>query len=1225
MSDLLTGLKTERPTGPKSESPVPLEELLLSEYSEDEAVAQVQQVEVEDTAAGSRRARRQKLKSNRVIHKAKTGTPRKIQDKANKRRQDRNVQNLLKRQSQSDQTRETKNQDTFVGGVRGKLKKQAPEEPPAKDVVLRPVMLGSIEFSPLHKNGSSTPEYSLLRIKRAARRVKVDRQPEAKIENVVFSEPPLNVALSNYSDVTTRFRDSLPPSRIGMYDEALAAFGLSVNDGVSVTEVLYTLVSEYGKALASGTSRLDESSDRDIEQGTSLVENKDERISLYRESLRSSDSSCYDSLITADDDDIEVSLKCMLSLMAKEVLTSYNSLKYNSNESSGDDIPRGSSWSQNLLMSKPDSNALTTPASLSTASGGLTYKTAHGVSFSNFQGKQKKYNYPFELSQVLSSTGTQVLTSTDFIDLAGTPGLYVGVDIEGRKEEYLTPYAATSSGFNRATDIITRMFETTDIGNDDSYFLSFLDDILTKLGFVLPSARYLSNNAVYLQAMVEAAESKSVLDEFIIYLAFRQEMFEGYTGEGDPLPGPATLVRKSSRLRSILGSISTGKKTTTMTQTPRQVSITPDPEGSGTKTFTNPDKKTTITTKENVSSSDSGTLESLYDISFDEVCERFSKILMTRFRNNSSSGFTVDSSKTKSVPVSNIKSALSSPTNTILEGFFAYESAIKSRMAKINDEEPDIFSSGKSYLSSYNQSAFSVFYILTFCKLTKLLIGDRFTITMTPSLTTSLSALGMSSILSTPSITSAVSSLGSSLPKFASVTSVVSSAFNKTTGGETASIKFATNYNDSYSDVGKFLSADEGDTSDIDDSFPVLSSVISSLSEEEKFLREFAGSLHDFFSGVEERFEEITEVLGSDIGSGKTLNDFLKSGTKISRDMTKTMKSLAYSLNTADMNYNGVKLRDKTTSWPGFRLLRNILFRERYIPQKKQKVICVGIPTGLIERTRYEPAEISEVSGFDSTTIDESVFKIVVEKVDLTDPDVKYKDLEFSFSRDLFCLGADVWSSFLKINDDLRCTKITRTKAIKEFGHEIVNNHLADFGLKQYADLQFNLDFSELAFVNNGIHSHSEINIPAMKYVDTTSLSFLSSSNIAFDPQSRRLSDFDFYTSGKLLPNKLDLSDEYQYSAFELISSFGALFVPEYEQERLTSGLLFERTLCIPVDDDAFELDFEDEEGDEQTSQESAAIKSKLISQEEVSVGVETSQGVDMFTYRVSLKVGEEV
>ena len=63
---------------------------------------------------------------------------------------------------------------------------------------------------------------------------------------------------------------------------------------------------------------------------------------------------------------------------------------------------------------------------------------------------------------------------------------------------------------------------------------------------------------------------------------------------------------------------------------------------------------------------------------------------------------------------------------------------------------------------------------------------------------------------------------------------------------------------------------------------------------------------------------------------------------------------------------------------------------------------------------------------------------------------------------------------------------------------------------------------------------------------------------------------------------------------------------------------------CVSIDDDLFELELDDVELDPEISSEISVVKAIDSSQKEVGIGLETSQGVSMFTYRASIRVGKE-
>lgn len=1213
MSDLLNDFKTEKSASEKSATPVSLEELLirdnvLPQEGDEEAPSSLPE---SVSSSSSRRARRKKLKSTRIVDRTKDNKQSRVQDKANRDRQEKNVNNLIKRKKQTPTSKEVAKAE-FIGSPRGKLKKQPVSSQESTTSVIRPVMMGSLEFEPVWDAGW-TENGELLRLKRGARMMKIDKQVDIDIGDLELTELPLTNALEEYTKASKKFRLSLSPENIKMYEEALTAFGLSISEGASASEVLYTLISEYRNGLKSSTARLDESSDRDIEPGTSLIGQKDERIENYVSSLRGTDRYCYDNLVTYDDSDIEVSLKCMVSLLSKEVLLSYNAIKSNSDNDSSNDVEITTKWATNLLMAKQNKNALSSPAFIE-SKGKLTDKTAHGIAFKNRRKGINTLNYPFELAQVVSPADIPVMTSLDFIDKAQSDSqVYYGVDSTGALAEYSNPYEVTSAGLARANEQIKRLFDTSGIGREDIYAVSFLRNILEWMSTAAFVAKSVTNVMISLQTLVEAAENKNMLDDLMIYLAFRQERLQDYDGTGLPPSGPSSIVRSSVRLRKKLGNISSRKRKTTFTQKPRKVTVSPQSDGSpGSETFNSPAKKTSITTEDTASGEDAGTLESIFDTSFEEISGVLSEALINRFRSNIGP-LTADPSLTSVIDEETIRSSIASLTTVVFNQLINHIQAIQYGMDKIDNEQPEIFQDRRSVLNRYNENAFSSMYILTCCKLAKLLMGSRSTITL-PNSTLKYS---------TAKVAKKTYSSVSSTVDLATKTydAKISTGATTSTSSPQMNIELTSSYLSDIQVIAEYFNSDERDTSDIIDTHPILASVIAAVAEEEEFLSSFAESMSSFFANVSSSFKSVADVLQTKVGD-ITLSEFMKS-SKSSPDMVKLLKTYPYSMNTKDTIYNKVKVRDKVTSKVGFRLLENVM-KTGTLEQKKQHVLCVALPVGLIERTRYEPAEIEDISSFSEPEDSiESLF-VIIEKVDLANPEVRYKDLEFEFSRNLFCLGADPWSSYLEVNDDFSCTKLNRDEAVKKFGEDVVKNHLSDFVLKMYADLQLDLDFFESSFTVGQNPTAQVIEVPALKNVDTSTETFLSASNLAYDPSSRTMTDMKFYEAGLISLDKVDLTDKYQYSVLEYLNSYGARFVPESEKRRLNKGLMFEKIICVPIDDDLFELELDDVELDPEISSEISVVKAIDSSQKEVGIGLETSQGVSMFTYRASIRVGKE-
>ena len=73
------------------------------------------------------------------------------------------------------------------------------------------------------------------------------------------------------------------------------------------------------------------------------------------------------------------------------------------------------------------------------------------------------------------------------------------------------------------------------------------------------------------------------------------------------------------------------------------------------------------------------------------------------------------------------------------------------------------------------------------------------------------------------------------------------------------------------------------------------------------------------------------------------------------------------------------------------------------------------------------------------------------------------------------------------------------------------------------------------------------------------------------------------------------------------------------KKDSLTYGTIFERILAIPFDPSTFEVETQSEE---ETSGETNAKNDKLTEAEnEVGIGLETSQGVELANYRVYITI----
>lgn len=1181
MSKLVDDIKIRPAKSIELIDPVPLEELLLDD--EENTTVTGSDSGDKESQKETRRSRRKRLKSSSRVNRRKTSknsvgpTPR--QKKADAERQQRNKKQLLDRQKMSKQVNQsgsTKKQ--FLGSIRGSTKAPTVTDKFKPTSVLRPVILGTFGYDEITQS-----VYDSLHIKRSARRIKLDKQIDEGLTSERMILPPVVNALQGYSVSYDSFFESIDPKSISMYNSALAALGLNVVDGSSATEILYTMIREYANSLISTTSRLDESSSRDIEPGTDLVSTKDRRsenvwLAMY---------GGYDPIQTlefADDSDMEVSVKCLAGILAKEILFSYNSKR------SGIEM----SFPTLALQTVYDKNVLSSPSAIS------TFKSAGGILFKSVNDGEDVLNYPLEMTQILSDSTT--LSAFDFVEGLTKPNSstpkFTALQPSGETEELSSPYAAILASFAGIDDYINKLFDTSTLAagtQTDSAAVKLLADTLAWINTSAMSyARdHGSTIALQLAALSEAANDPDVFNRLIIYLAFRQEKLAGYEGGSEFLAiGPSTILRTSITLQRILGSM-TGKNKITVVADPQDFTVSP-PAGSssGSESFTQPERRTTLSLTQVSDTTAGTTLEDVFDVSYEDVADLFSDFLMKRFTRNGSAGI---SGRTSTIEEADIERLFRRTTTlSLFDEMLDYETKMNdmfdstgSNISVFNDE-------GRTRYSKFQQASIFLAYTKMCTKLTHFIWDSR--------------AVIYEPLTNNP---------------YSSSKSKASS--RKGAGGLAVEVIYRSlkdlSFFSATQSLESYLDNDLDDTTDIIEVLPQIAAVIQGVSQEEEFLSTFAGSLLEFFKRINDDFTGISDSLRIPIGD-RTLADMIRDGVIPSRDIVCLLRALPWSLNSDMFYYSGKRVRDNVTSREGFSILKRVLIDagDIIVPQKPQKIMCVGLPSGFIDKIRFEPAEIKEASSAASAAAnDEDYFTVVVEKIDLTDPDISYTKIKKTYSRELFSVGA----SFVDVSSDFVATPIDYTTAVRKYSEAVVHNHMADYSLKQYADLQLDLDFNELAFPasqkGRKKASTDVIMLPTASPIDKTTKVFLSASNLAYDPMKRNVADFAFYneSDSSISLSKLDTSDNYGYSMFEFLNTYGNIFTTAKTLEQVNDGLAFEKVLCVPVDDDEFKVNLSDV--DRAVAAETA---NRLESQASVGVGVETSEGVDMFTYRVTVELG---
>jgi hypothetical protein len=292
-----------------------------------------------------------------------------------------------------------------------------------------------------------------------------------------------------------------------------------------------------------------------------------------------------------------------------------------------------------------------------------------------------------------------------------------------------------------------------------------------------------------------------------------------------------------------------------------------------------------------------------------------------------------------------------------------------------------------------------------------------------------------------------------------------------------------------------------------------------------------------------------------------------------------------------------------------------------------------------------------------SWSVDTMQYEIVLDKIDLARPDVIYKEQVFSYPRYVYYNGtfANGWggqaawdysiaqeaSSYNLYGTgaggaipELNASDIDEMWAFgyatyygAKWSEESLENLRMNTAIKLYLDQVYGVstyicDFPILASAQEEIKD-SKIYLEA--WGDGTSAAFtqdafLTASCAAFvsdDVQAKWPKGFDWFSVDSA-PFSLDAS-KYPTSPEEnvlytYLNTLASGVTNSTITSRLYQGVIFENILCIPYDPSSFELDTE------VASSTSPETMSMTMAEKEVSIGPETSEGIDAATFRVTIR-----
>ena len=1256
MPDFISKLKLDSLVNEEKEEAVSLVELLLGEQAAiySKAKERTKNESVASVKVRSRRDRRKSGRSAKTINKKSTKNAAEVQKMEQLRqaqvRQEKRKKALLDYQLQKNQKKIAPTSNAAGDSQQSKRAKAKQAEKEKNSVIidpaLRPVVLGLVDFVPLFDQEQRlTPAGNSVKVKRAARALGVESLFEIDTSEEMIGELDwINSLISNITQKKA-FLDSLDLSNnFSVFNEALSAFELdeSTVSEASNTELLYTLIRDYAFSMTSCTPRLLELPDRDFEsdKGRRLTTFPDRETNSLRSGFRFPNQISNSVTRSLPSDDKEVNLRYLLAAISRELLLSFNTNSKNL------DVPDATQTDARYRKGRASAGfafcdwaAINPKVQRFSPSRTKTLSNLHGIVAVAPDGRGNVY--PFEASNLISDA------NNEYSAQMALDKLYE----EDQPSESSGPYSQIFADWTDAADIIEDALDTEDLEFENSPGYEILElicrEVISKCLDALPSAGNGSagfSDAAQIAFLVRAGASHHTLRWLILYLCFLQDQLSGtaITGEQSNPAALSTVVKKDSNLYSLIDDKPTNSsQVTRFAEVPAStISVFPEldePEGKNPISIDALSVEQRMEMQQGQNADVNSSINSFFDMSFEEACEMCALGIRNSLAAETKATASDMSDKT-AVTLDQLKETLM--------GLATSNDSIFSELLTLIDSVKSLFRNGCfdelgiSYFSGFTAASIHIALISATAKAAYFIIDDlienegkmsgvfqtggALAVTAKSLSTTSKAALTARPFLS-PKMAMSWNSAGSNVSKISS-------------GG--GSIKF------SFAGVGpvrdslaSFLDSDDQDVATLDEVSPVVGRTFAALNEEQNFSNDFISSLKSYLENVSENYKAVINTVTSDIDieleGTQTLNERIKNGLPLSSDMAKSLVNFTRVYDSSDATYRDIRTRDKAIISSNMSFMASTFQDASFCEADKIKYMVVGIPSGLLDKTQKVPIDLSNVDRETAASSNRD-FVVSIEKVDLTRPDLEYKDKDYSFSRNLFINRIDASTEDgLIVNFDTFDSQFSVSEqqesglSSEVFSEEQINNLKNDFALKLYSDILLDLDFFPDSFPN-GVEQRKEvltgsILLPSLGAVNKDLPTFLSGSNLAFDPDERKVEGFTFYTEGqsRIHADMFKGLDPIAFSLYSYMNTYGTVASAGRKKDSLKFGTIFERVLAIPFDPDSFEVEIESE------SEEAASTNAKndkiTEAEREVNIGLETSQGVELCNYRVYVTIPDPV
>ena len=1145
---------------------------------------------------------------------------------------------------------------------------------------LRPVILAFVEFKPIFTpEGKFTDTGKLMKTNRAIRALGIESTSAPSTAEEFISTLDYTEAYAQLIVGRDAFLDALDVSNIEMLDEALSAFCIDPDTigETSNTEVLWTLVREYSRSLALCTPRLEEQSERDLIIGKNILSFPRSETSSMRWALAPGNKTDFDKrssnaeskhteiFRTIIGGDEEINLKLAINTVAKELLLSHNVTINSFTESSEVNIK---DMFQNRSARRGTRVTIEPSVWRTSINRPFGTKNLHGITYT-LPRPQTGHFYPFERSELLPDSKSQRQQHS-------APDEIKKIFESSEPTEEDGPYSAISTSYSTIQENVEKLFSSEileqTLADDEGeevqkayslvVFERILDEIILQILTDNADTTSSKSAKVFANWLYIASTNRTTFGWLLLYLAFLREKMAGdwassTTNASDSTYGTSltNYVMNSGNLTNLLGSKFSGlKKTRRFTVPTSKTTVDPgftSDDGSEFSTIRNKTErkvKTVTDAAEGEEIDEDQELASTYDISFEDMCKKCAYHLAGKI-NSASSGLAA-SAFTVSAGVGSGTTVTKDDLDNILQGIPTEETSIAHKLlfliGDINDTLSEAGGSAfdDNFMSVYSaipKANMSVGVIGISCVMTSLLLGKSLrvigemprgkkTIVGGKLSGTSLSLAGSpdtepsgvfggesgySMSTGSPSIRGGVTSIGAVTDSFATLY-LDTTGFLKSTIEEYLA--------DGTTSAASVLTALSEPTA----------RVVTSLQEEGEFNTKFAGSLANYFSNISSTYADIVSALNYDVDSTdveEKLIERIRAGLPMSNDMIKMLMNFTRVYDSSGETYGESRTRDKALSSTNLSFLANTLQESDFTIPDKLKYMIVGLPAGMLDSVKSQPVNLED-STRSMLETSKTSFTLTLDKIDLTRPDQEFESKEFSFSRDLFYSRTEEVSSepnvyFDKFNSDFSISEKDETSISDDISEEQIYNLKVDAALKLYSDLLLDLDFYPDAYPKGKDQQTlvltSSVSLPKLGGVDKTTAAFLSGSNVTFDIEQRELSGFLFFKDGS---NSLDMNmfqglDPTAYSIYTYLNRYGGFADAETKKNMLKYGTTFERIICVPFDPTDFETKSSGV-GDDAAS-EKAKLAKLREAEKEVGLGLESSQGVELSTFRVAVHIFE--